>query len=155
MFVTNRSIDENNDFNLKNFKMIFVDYYFVMYFDFSNASCEIHVMMSSMNVDKSKWFEKRFFNNCYQNVISLSKRVVFWFKNDMICKRKRLRFEMISNHVENKKSKEIELKSENRSKRKNVEYVKKKHRRENVSLLIDIKFTIELCKLFKRCKSTF
>ena len=28
-------------------------------------------------------------------------------------------------------------------------------RRENVSLLIDIKLTIELCKLFKRCKSTF
>ena len=28
-------------------------------------------------------------------------------------------------------------------------------RRENVSLFIDIKFTIELCKLFKRCKSTF
>ena len=28
-------------------------------------------------------------------------------------------------------------------------------RRKNVSLLIDIKLTIELCKLFKRCKSTF
>ena len=43
----------------------------------------------------------------------------------MICKRKRLRLEIISNHVENKKSKKIELTDEIRSKKKDVEYVKK------------------------------
>ena len=40
----NRSIDNDHDFNLRNLKMIFVNHYFVMYFDFSNASCEIHVI---------------------------------------------------------------------------------------------------------------
>ena len=34
---------------------------------------------------------------------------------------------MISNHIENKKSKRIELTDEIRSKTENVEYVKKKH----------------------------
>ena len=43
----------------------------------------------------------------------------------MICRNKRLRLEMISNHVENKKSKRIELTDEIRSKKRNVEYVEK------------------------------
>ena len=40
----NRSIDNDNDFNLRDFKIIFVDHHFVMHFDFSSASCEIHVI---------------------------------------------------------------------------------------------------------------
>ena len=40
----NRSIDNDSDFNLRDLKMIFVDYHLVMYLDFSNASCEIHVI---------------------------------------------------------------------------------------------------------------
>ena len=45
----------------------------------------------------------------------------------MICKRKRLQLDVISNHVDNRKSKRIELADEVRSRKKNVEYVKKKH----------------------------
>ena len=43
----------------------------------------------------------------------------------MICRKRRLRLEMISNHVEDKKSKEIELTEKIRSKREDVEYVKR------------------------------
>ena len=40
----NRLIDNDNNFNLKNFKIILVDYHFVTHFDFLNALCEIHVI---------------------------------------------------------------------------------------------------------------
>ena len=60
-----------------------------------------------------------------RHIVVETRRVLIEKRNDL--QKKRLLFDVISNHVENKKSKRISLTDEIRSKRKNVEYVKKKH----------------------------
>ena len=70
----------------------------------------------------------------------------------MICRKKRLQLEMTSNHVENRRSKRIKLTDEIRSKRENVEYVK---RHDSTRTCEEKSFDRSLTKMFYEISSSF